>query len=100
MKPPYHAQPLALRQISLSISRACAVGWHTCYRGRMAGAWGRCRLPDCLAVGQALRGGVVATGILSEAEYDRLYQLAQAELSAPKGTGVLPFHVACGQRAA
>lgn len=68
--------------------------------GAYGGRVGQMSATDCLAVGQALRGGVIAAGIRSESEYDRLYQLAQAELSAPKGKGALPFYVACGQRAA
>ncbi len=68
------------------------------------GAWGgrvgRMSATDCLAVGQALRQGVIAQGIASEAEYDRLFALAQEEFGQPKGTGVLPFYLAYGQRVA
>ena len=68
------------------------------------GAWGgrvgRMSATDCLAVGQALRQGVIATGIASEAEYDRMYAMAQEEFGRPKGTGVLPFYLAYGQRVA
>lgn len=66
------------------------------------GAWGgrigRSSAADCLAVGKALRAGVVASGTLSEAEYDRLYDLTQHEFMQRRGTGVLPFYLACGQR--
>ncbi len=68
------------------------------------GAWGgrvgRMSATDCLAVGQALRAGVVAANILPEVEYDRLYQLAQEEFGRPRGRGVLPFYLAYGQRVA
>jgi len=67
------------------------------------GAWGghvgRMSATDCLAVGQALRAGVTAAGILPPADYDKLYALTQTELSAPKGHGILPFYLAYGQRA-
>lgn len=68
--------------------------------GAYGGRVGQMSATDCLAVGQALRGGVIAAGILTEAEYNRLYQLAQSEMSAPAGSGALPFYVAWGQRAA
>ena len=68
--------------------------------GAYGGRVGQMSATDCLAVGQALRRGVVAAGIFSEVEHDRLYQLAQAEMSAPRGRGALPFYIAWGQRAA
>lgn len=68
--------------------------------GAYGGRVGQMPATNCLLVGQALRGGAIAAGILFEPEYDRLYQFAQAELSAPEGKGALPFYVACGQRAA
>lgn len=68
------------------------------------GAWGgrvgRSSATDCLAVGKALRAGVIAAGVLSEADYDRLYALAEREFASPRGAGVLPFYLACGRRTA
>lgn len=64
------------------------------------GRVGRMSATDCLAVGQALRQGVIAQGVVSEAEYDRLFSMAQEEFARPKGTGVLPFYRAFGQRVA
>jgi SAM-dependent methyltransferase len=66
------------------------------------GAWGgrvgRMSSADCLAVGQALRAGVVAAGVLSAEAYDRLYAQAQEEFAQPRGRGTLPFYLAYGQR--
>jgi hypothetical protein len=44
----------------------------------------------------AARGG--DRGGLDEAEYDRLYALAESALAQPRGRGVLPFYMASGQR--
>lgn len=66
--------------------------------GDWGGRVGRSSATDCLAVGKALRAGVVAAGIVSEADYDRLYALAEREFASQRGTGVLPFYLACGQR--
>lgn len=68
--------------------------------GTWGGRVGRMSATDCLAVGQALRQGVIAQGIVSEAEYDRLFGMAQEEFARPNGTGVLPFYRAFGQRVA
>jgi SAM-dependent methyltransferase len=68
--------------------------------GAYGGHVGRMSATDCLAVGQALRGGVVAQGIATEADYDRLYRAVQAEFDWPKAKGMLPFYLAYGQRIA
>jgi ubiquinone/menaquinone biosynthesis C-methylase UbiE len=67
--------------------------------GNWGGRIGRASATDCLAVGKALRAGVVAASICSEAQYDRLYALAESEFASRRGRGVLPFYIACGQRA-
>ncbi len=66
--------------------------------GNWGGRIGRASATDCLAVGKALKPGVVAAGICSEIEYDRLYSLAENEFASRRGRGVLPFYIACGQR--
>ena len=66
--------------------------------GRFGGSVGVASATDCLAVGQALKAGVVGMGIYSELNYDRLYAQAQQEFKQPRGRGHLPFYVACGQR--
>src|SRR5262249_26150068 len=67
--------------------------------GDWGGRIGRASATDCLAVGKALKAGVIAAGVCSEAEYDRLYALAEGEFASRRGRGVLPFYIACGQRA-
>jgi SAM-dependent methyltransferase len=66
--------------------------------GDWGGRIGRSSATDCLAVGKALRAGVIAAGILPEAEYDRLYALAERELADRRSRGILPFYLACGQK--
>lgn len=66
--------------------------------GRHGGSVGVASATDCLAVGQALRAGVVGMGIYSEQDYDRIYAQAAQEFKQPRGRGYLPFYVACGQR--
>lgn len=66
--------------------------------GDWGGRIGRSSATDCLAVGKALRSGVVAMGALPEAEYDRLFTLAEREFANKRGSGILPFYLACGQR--
>jgi len=66
--------------------------------GDWGGRIGRASATDCLAVGRALRAGVVASHILPEAEYDRLFALTEQEFANKRGGGVLPFYLACGQR--
>jgi ubiquinone/menaquinone biosynthesis C-methylase UbiE len=68
--------------------------------GTWGGHIGRMSATDCLAVGRALRAGVVGLGVLSEPEYDRLFALAQQEFAQPRGHGALPFYLAFGQRMA
>ncbi len=67
------------------------------------GAWGgrigRASSTDCLAVGKALRAGVIAAGVVPEDNYDRLFAQAQREFGSRRGRGVLPFYLAAGQRA-
>lgn len=67
--------------------------------GNWGGRIGRASATDCLAVGKALKAGVIAAGVCSESEYDRLYALAESEFASRRGRGVLPFYIACGQRA-
>ena len=67
------------------------------------GAWGgRLGLAsgtDCLATGKALRSGVIASGVRSEAQYDHLFAVAQQEFQNAKGPhGYLPFYLADGQK--
>lgn len=66
--------------------------------GDWGGRIGRSSATNCLAVGKALRAGVIAAGILPEAEYDRLYALATQEFARKSGSGILPFYLACGQK--
>ncbi|WIG59743.1 MAG: Methyltransferase type 11 [Ktedonobacterales bacterium] len=68
--------------------------------GAHGGHVGRMSATDCLAVGSALRAGVIGQNIMSAEEYDRLYALAQSEFADPRGKGVLPFYVSYGQRLA
>ncbi len=66
--------------------------------GDWGGRIGRSSATDCLAVGKALRAGVLAAGILPEAEYDHLYALAGQEFASRRGSSILPFYLACGQK--
>lgn len=66
--------------------------------GNWGGRIGRASATDCLAVGKALRAGVIAAGVVPEADYDRLYARAEGEFARRRGRGVLPFYLACGQR--
>ncbi|HEX8982356.1 MAG TPA: class I SAM-dependent methyltransferase [Ktedonobacterales bacterium] len=66
--------------------------------GNWGGRIGRSSATDCLAVGKALRAGVIASGVMSESNYDQLYRQAEREFDARRGTGILPFYLACGQR--
>jgi SAM-dependent methyltransferase len=66
--------------------------------GRYGGRVGVASATDCLAVGKALRAGVIGMGIMPEPEYDRVYALAEREFQQPRGQGYLPFYVACGRR--
>lgn len=66
--------------------------------GRYGGHVGTMSATDCLAVGKALRAGVITMGIYSESDYDRIYALAEQEFKQPRGRGYLPFYVACGRR--
>jgi SAM-dependent methyltransferase len=68
--------------------------------GDWGGRIGRASATDCLAVGSALRAGVVGQSILSEQQYDALYARAQQEFAQRNGRGMLPFYVAYGQRPA
>ena len=79
-----------LRQVTRH-SREFQMGAHGGHLGQMSAT-------DCLATGEALRGPTVAAGVVSAEEYDRLMTLARTEVANPKGTGYLPFYVACGQR--
>jgi ubiquinone/menaquinone biosynthesis C-methylase UbiE len=67
--------------------------------GDWGGRIGRASATDCLAVGKALRAGVVGLNIVPADRYDALYARAQNEFSQRQGRGILPFFVACGQRA-
>lgn len=66
--------------------------------GDWGGRIGRASATDCLAVGKALRAGVLAAGICAAENYDRLYAAAEQEFASRRGRGVLPFYVAYGQR--
>ena len=66
--------------------------------GDWGGRIGRASATDCLAVGRALRAGMIAAGVLPEPEYDRLFALTEQEFANKRGGGALPFYVACGQR--
>jgi SAM-dependent methyltransferase len=66
--------------------------------GDWGGRVGRASATDCLAVGKALRAGVIGAGVCAEAEYDRLYAAAEKEFADRRGRGVLPFYFACGRR--
>ncbi len=66
--------------------------------GRHGGRVGVASATDCLAVGQALRAGVIGMGIYSEKDYDRIYAQADHEFKQARGRGYLPFYVAYGQR--
>jgi SAM-dependent methyltransferase len=66
--------------------------------GRYGGRVGVASATDCLAVGKALRAGVIGTGIYAEQDYDRIYDQAEREFAQPRGRGYLPFYVACGRR--
>lgn len=66
--------------------------------GDWGGRIGRASATDCLAVGKALRAGVISQNILPAERYDALYGRAQQEFAQRQGRGILPFYVACGQR--
>jgi hypothetical protein len=66
--------------------------------GDWGGRIGRASATDCLAVGKALRAGVIAQDILPADRYDSLYTRAQQEFAQRQGRGILPFYVAFGQR--
>ena len=66
--------------------------------GDWGGRIGRASATDCLAVGKALRAGVIAAGALSQDTYDDLFAQAEHEFASRRGSGVLPFYLACGQR--
>lgn len=66
--------------------------------GDWGGRVGRASAADCLAVGKALRAGVVATGVCTEMDYDRLYATAEQEFASGGNRGLLPFYLAYGQR--
>lgn len=66
--------------------------------GDWGGRIGRASATDCLAVGKALRAGVIASGVVSETSYDQLYAQAEREFATRRGSGALPFYLACGQR--
>jgi len=66
--------------------------------GDWGGRIGRASATDCLAVGKALRAGVLAAGVASAASYDQLYAQAEREFANRRGSGILPFYLACGQR--
>ena len=66
--------------------------------GDWGGRIGRASATDCLAVGKALRAGVIAAGVLPQANYDQLFAQAEREFANKRGSGVLPFYLACGQR--
>ncbi|HEU5347115.1 MAG TPA: methyltransferase domain-containing protein [Ktedonobacterales bacterium] len=68
--------------------------------GNWGGRIGRASATDCLAVGKALRAGIIAQGILSAEQYDALYARAEREFAQSQGRGILPFYVTCGQRIA
>lgn len=61
--------------------------------GDWGGRVGRASATDCLAVGKALRAGVIASGVRTEAEYDRFYAMAEQEFSRRRSRGVLPFYL-------
>jgi ubiquinone/menaquinone biosynthesis C-methylase UbiE len=66
--------------------------------GDWGGHIGRASATDYLAVAKALRAGAIASGVRTEAEYDRFYAMAEQEFSDRRSRGVLPFYLACGQR--
>jgi hypothetical protein len=66
--------------------------------GDWGGRIGRASATDCLAVGKALRAGVIAQDIMPADRYDALYTRAQQEFAQRQGRGILPFYVAFGQR--
>ncbi len=66
--------------------------------GNFGGHIGAMSATDCLAVGKALRAGVIGMDIYAEEAYDRLYAQAEQELRQPRGRGYLPFYVAYGRR--
>jgi SAM-dependent methyltransferase len=66
--------------------------------GDWGGRIGRASATDCLAVGKALRAGVIAQNIMTSDRYDALYARAQQEFAQRQGRGILPFYVAYGQR--
>jgi SAM-dependent methyltransferase len=66
--------------------------------GDRAGRIGIMAKTDLLAGMTALRGIVISMGLVSESEFDTIYQQAQAELSS--GRIVWPFYIAYGQKPA
>ena len=68
--------------------------------GDWGGRIGRASATDCLAVGKALRAGVLAQNIMTADRYDALYARAQREFTQRQGRGILPFYIAFGQRRA
>jgi SAM-dependent methyltransferase len=65
--------------------------------GDWGGRIGRSSATDCLAVGKALRAGVIAAGVASETEYDQLFAQATQEFTSRTSSGILPFYVSRGQ---
>lgn len=84
----------------LSDAGLASVQQHALYfpMGDWGGRIGRASATDCLAVGKALRAGVVAAGACTEVTYDQYYQAAEREFANRRGQGVLPFYLSCGQR--
>jgi SAM-dependent methyltransferase len=66
--------------------------------GQWGGRVGVMSAEDCLAVGRALRAGVVAAGIKTAEEYDTLLTGTATQFSQPTGQSKLPFYIAYGQK--
>ena len=67
--------------------------------GVWGGRLGIATATDFLAIGRAMRGGMLATGVRSEAAYDAILAQAEAEVRATQGPhGYQPYYLACGQR--
>jgi len=66
--------------------------------GQWGGRIGSMSAEDCLAVGKALRAGVVAAGIKTAEQYDTLFAGTGTQFIQPTGQSKLPFYIAYGQK--
>ncbi|MGO8947546.1 MAG: class I SAM-dependent methyltransferase [Ktedonobacterales bacterium] len=67
--------------------------------GTWGGRLGVATATDFLAIGRAMRGGMLATGVRDATTYDEVLALAQQELGAARGPqSYQPYYLAYGQK--